>query len=778
VRFKFKYLAVLLCFCYIFSGHNVQAFMTPQSIFISGNVRIPDETIRSYLTFKEGDLVDRNAIDDSIKALFQTELFADVNIDINENGVTVNIVENPVINRIQLEGNKKLKDERLLNEIQLRPRVVYTRNKVQSDVERLLEIYRQTGRYAAKVEPYVITLDQNRVDLVYKINEGNLTSVHNINFLGNKRFSDSNLRSAIKTQESAWYRLFSSDDIYDPHRLEYDKELLREFYLEHGFAEFRVKSAVAELSPNKDGFYITFTVFEGEKYKLGKVDIQSGINELNPEKLRSSITIKPGDQYNTKHVQKTILNLTDVAGTLGYAFVDIRPITSVDKDRKIIDITFNIGEGPKVFVEKVNITGNFRTLDKVIRRQFLIGEGDPFNVDKLKASKRNVNNLGIFKQVDIDHTEGTNHDQSVINVDVEEKKTLEFNISGGFSNIEGILGKVGAKETNFLGKGQEVGIDTQFSKRKKSVNMSFADPAFLDKDLTAGASVFYSTITPDSDQEPIREKDVGITVFAGYNLQQNVSQSWHYTLKHSKLQIETKDAKLKALYNTKPYIRDSVGSFITSEIGHSFLIDYRDSLFEPHNGFFAQFDHDLAGLGGDTYYFKNVATGGIYKGLTDNIVLSLTGELGYILDLGKKLVKDRKKRNIRYNDRFFLGEQSFRGFRYLGLGPRDFTKGLEDGGTALGGKTYGVSTLQANFPLGLPDELGVNGRIFTDVGYLVRSGEKGANIRDKFKLRASSGVGVTWKTPFAPIGIDYAWAWLKDKGDRTKHIHFTFSTRF
>lgn len=747
-----------------------ESHMFVDSIEVEGVERIPKETILSYLTFKKGDAVDRNAIDLSLKALFATELFADVNIQVDREIIKVIVKENPVINRIVFEGNKKLKEERLKNELQLRPRVVYTRNKVQKDVERLVEIYRQNGRYAAKIEPSVIELPQNRVDLVYKIDEGKVTEVRRISFLGNKHFSSSTLKEIIKTRESAWWRIMSSDDIYDPHRLEYDKELLREYYLAMGYAEFRIKSAIAELAPEKDGFYISFTIEEGSRYKINKVEVESHIKEIPGETLLKDVYTKVNAWYNAEDVNDTISLLTEKSGEMGYAFVDVKPRTELDRVNKKIDIIYEIGEGPKVFVEKIDIINNFRTLDKVIRREFLLVEGDAFNVSKLKDSKKRLEHVGIFEDVKVDHEEGSKPDQTIIKVDIQEKRTLDFNIAGGFSENEGILGKIELKESNFLGRGQEVGSSVLVSKRSKNFNVSFTEPYFLERDLLAGVD-FFHTMTNNCNMNSYDIMSTGGNMRFGYNLADHIEQMWSYGLRRTNIYHIDKSAS--------GFVKGQRKHTVVSEFGHAITFDYRDSRIDPRRGFFVNFSQDIAGAGGNTRYIRFSNSAGFYQPITNDIVLSLTGDLSYIQGIHQKYKDKQGKRKkgkfVDINNRFFLGGDSFRGFETGGIGPRDiFSEDLD----ALGGRRSSVNTAEIRFPIGLPEELRVSARIFTDVGFLDKAVEKGPGIRSHFKWRASSGVGMTWVTPMGPIRVDVGKPWLKDKFDKKKYVLFGFGTRF
>ncbi|MFQ5954043.1 MAG: outer membrane protein assembly factor BamA, partial [Kiloniellales bacterium] len=425
-----------------------------EEIRVDGNQRIEAETVRSYMAVKVGDQFDPQKVNQSLKDLFATGLFADVTLRREGTVLVVHVVENPIINRLAFEGNTRITDETLEQEVQLRPRQVYTRTKIQNDVKRILEVYRRSGRFAATVEPKVIQLPQNRVDLAFEIDEGPVTGVSRINFIGNDNFSDSKLRSVIQTKETRWWRIFSTEDNYDPDRLTFDRELLRRFYLSEGYADFRVVSAVAELTPDRRDFFITFTVEEGERYKFGKVEIVSQFEDLDLEALQREIKTFEGDDYNADLVEESIDNLTDAVGDLGFAFVDIQPLIDRDRENRVIDLTYEIQEGPRVFVERIDIIGNFRTLDEVIRREFLLVEGDAFSTAKLRRSRQRINNLGFFSKVELTTIPGSAPDKTIIQVEVEEQSTGELSIGAGFSTEDGPLGDISIRERNLLGKGQ------------------------------------------------------------------------------------------------------------------------------------------------------------------------------------------------------------------------------------------------------------------------------------------------------------------------------------
>jgi outer membrane protein insertion porin family len=480
----------LLAIALAFPATGPARAQTITEIVVEGTQRIDPATVRSYLLLRPGDQVDAEKLDRSMKALFATGLFSDVSIDRQGSRLVAKVAENPIVNRIQFEGNRKLTDEVLIQEIQLKPRQVYTRTKVQNDVKRMIEIYRRAGRFAATVEPKVIELPQNRVDIAFEIVEGEVTSVRKIAFVGNQRFSEARLRDVLNTKESRWYRFLSTADTYDPDRISFDRELLRKFYLAQGYADFRVVSAVAELTPDRESFFVTFTVDEGERYRFGKVDVQSRLRDLKPEQIMGSISTEEGSWYDADQVDQSIQRVTDKIGSLGYAFVDVRPRISRDRDQRTISVAYEVQEGPRVYVDRINVNGNVRTLDRVVRREMKLSEGDAFNTAKLRRSRQRIRGLGYFDKVDVTNVPGESPDRTVINVDVQEKSTGEISFGLGFSTSDGPLADVRLRERNLLGRGQDLMIGAMVSGKRQEIDMAFEEPYFLDYNLAAGFDLF------------------------------------------------------------------------------------------------------------------------------------------------------------------------------------------------------------------------------------------------------------------------------------------------
>jgi len=734
----------------VFSGGTIR------DIRVEGVQRIEPTTVRSYLAVQPGDSFDPDRIDQSLKALFNTGLFADVVLKREGDTLVVAVVENPIINRIAFEGNRRIEKENLEKEIQLRPRVVYTRTRVQNDVQRIQEIYRRQGRFAATVEPKIIQLDQNRVDLVFEINEGVRTGVRSITFVGNEKFSDGSLREAIQTKETAWWRFLTSDDNYDPDRLNFDRDLLRRFYLKEGYADFRVVSAVAELTPDREDFVITFTVDEGERYKFGKIDINTTLKALDPEQVRGVLTTREGAWYNAQEVENTINKLTTAVGDLQYAFVDVRPRINRNRENQSIDITYEIVEGPRVFVERIEVNGNVRTLDKVVRRELLVAEGDPFSATKLRRSEQRIKDLGYFERVNVTTAEGSAPDRSVVNVEVTEQSTGEISIGAGYSTSDGPLADFSIRERNLLGRGQDLRFGATVSGRRQEYDISFTEPYFLDRDLSAGVDLF--RITRDyQDESSFDEKNTGFALRLGYPLAENLRQRLYYQLQNTRIdQVPTTASK---------YIQEQKGGRVTSLIGQELLYDRRNSRLTPTDGYYVRLVNDFAGLGGNARFLRNRLGAGYYLPLMDESwVLSTTGELGYIVGLGK---------DISLSDRFFIGGDTLRGFSTAGVGPRDLSTG-----DALGGTRYARASVEMSFPVGLPEEFGLKGHAFTDVGTLGKVDIDDPAVADKESIRVSVGTGVSWRSPFGPIRLDFAVPLRKETYDKKEIFRFSFGTRF
>ncbi|MGO1117491.1 outer membrane protein assembly factor BamA [Rhodovibrionaceae bacterium A322] len=727
-----------------------------EEIRVEGSQRVDPETIRTYMGVNPGDSFNPITLDESLKSIFATGLFADVTLQRDGPALIVKVTENPVINRIAFEGNKRIDDEALGKEISLRPRVVFTRTRVQQDVQRILDLYRRRGRFGATVDPKVIQLPQNRVDLAFEINEGPTTGIESINFIGNRVFSDGSLREEIATRETAWYRFLSSDDSYDPDRLAFDRELLRRFYLSEGYADFRVVSAVAELNQERSAFIITFSVEEGPRYKFGTVDLFATLKDLDPEVLRSNLETVEGDWYDATAIDESIEVMTREVGNLGYAFVDIRPRTKRDRENFTINLTYDIQEGPKVFVERIDIQGNVRTLDKVIRREFRLVEGDAFNSSRMRRSRQRIENLGFFQTVTVDNKQGSAPDKTVITVDVEEQSTGDITFGAGLSTEVGILGNIQFRERNLLGRGQDLRLGLVISGTSSEIDLSFTEPYFLDRNVSAGFDLFRTT-SDNIEESSFKQKRLGGGLRAGYNLTEHTRQLFRYTIEQREILDVQDDASLA--------IKEEEGKTIRSTIAHDIIWDRRNSKFNTKSGYMLSMTNQFTGVGGDVTFLKNSAKGEYYYPILDSLTLKLGADIGSMFGIGQ---------DTRVSDRFFLGGNSFRGFKVAGLGPRDI-----ESGDALGGKHYYKTTAELHFPLGLPEEYDIRGRLFTDIGSLWDyDGQSAAGVNDSSSVRVAIGPGFSWNSPFGLINLDFGFPVLKEDFDKTSHVTFSFGTQF
>jgi outer membrane protein insertion porin family len=734
-----------------------------QEIRIEGTQRIAPETVRSYVAIQPGDTLDGENLDKALKALFGTGLFADVTLRQEGSALVVRVVENPIVNRIAFEGNSRIKDETLIPEMGLKPRTVFTRAKIQADVKRLQDIYRRTGRFAATVEPKIIELPQNRVDVVYEIEEGAITGIQRINFVGNKEFADGSLREQIQTRESRWWRFLSNDDVYDPDRLSYDRELLRKYYLAYGYADFRVVSAIAELSPDRAGFNVTFTLDEGERYRFGKIEVVSQIRDLKPEDLIRQVTASEGSWYNADKVEGSVNALTDYANSKGFGFADVRPRVTRDRDGRTIAIVFEVQEGPRVYVERVNIVGNVRTIDKVIRREMQLVEGDALNNAKIRRSRERIRGLGYFERVDITNTPGDAPDKSVVNVEVQEKSTGEVSFGVGYSSADGPLFDTSIRERNLLGRGQDIRLGGTISGRRQQIDFSFTQPYFLDREMAAGIDIF--RLQRDYQREAGYDyRTTGAIPRLTYPISEYTTQEVRYTIRND--EVTNVDA------GASNVVKDAAGEVLLSGFGHTTTYDRRDDRQDPTDGYYVRLTNDVAGAGGDAKFLRSGVSGGFYYPIIPEYVIALTGEVGYIFGLS-----DDK---VRLQHRYFLGGDNLRGFRTQGVGPRD-----QSTGGALGGNRFYTTTAELQFPTGLPKEFGLRGALFSDVGSLwsidrPAAGRPGANspIDDSSGVRASVGAGLMWRSPFGPIRVSMAKAVVKEEFDRTELFRFQFGSRF
>jgi outer membrane protein insertion porin family len=711
-----------------------------------------------------------------------------VRINRTASGVVVTVVENAVINQVAFEGNSEVDKATLETEVHLKPRSVFTRAKVQGDVQRILDVYRRQGRFAASVEPKIIELENNRVNLVFEITEGQATKVKSIQFSGNRAFSDSQLRDIITTTQSGWFDFLKGTNIYDPDRLALDRELLRQYYLKNGYADARVVTAGAEIDRDGSGFFITFVVEEGELYNFGTVNVESALPNVNTDALRGEILTQPGKLFDLQAVDRTVERLTLLVSEQGFAFARVRPRTDRDATAKVINITYSIDEGPRVYIERINIVGNQRTKDHVVRREFRLVEGDAYNPLMVEAAKKRLNNLGFFKTVEIKRRPGSAQDRVVLDVELVEQSTGELSFGAGYSTSEGVIGDVSLTERNLLGNGQFLRLRLAGSKDRMQVDLSFTEPRFLDRNLAAGFDIFHKTVQA-SATTPYESTKSGGSLRLGFPLSEKLWMQTSYTLTRDEISLDSQyfantSLAIKQACNLANPVAASPtncpdGTYWTSAAGISVTWDDRNHPRNPTRGTYFTVGTEFAGLGGDVQYARIQGEGRYYYPIAEKVTFVGRAIAGHIQGWGGE--------DVRMLDLFYKGGETIRGFNRAGYGPRDsFT------GNSLGGTTHWAATAEVRFPIPyIPDELGMSAAVFADAGSLfgVTDGVKKLNncggtaatnicLQEDSSIRSSVGGSILWNSPLGPLRLDVAKALTKKSYDDLQLVRFGASTKF
>jgi len=767
---------------YISGGAFAQVVKNVQVV---GNRRVEPETVRSYLQISPGENYSAGKVDASLKALFATGLFADVSIDMQGSTVVVHVVENPVINQVAFEGNSEVDTATLASEVQLKPRSVFTRSKAQGDVQRILDVYRRQGLFAASVEPKIIELEQDRVNLVFEITEGSSTKVKGINFVGNRAFSDSQLRDIISTTQTGWFDFLKGTSIYDPDRMSLDRELIRQYYLKNGYADATVTAGNAELDPDGSGFIITFAIEEGELYTFGQTSIESSLPEVLPETYQGELLTLSGDVYNASLIDKTTEKLTLAIAETGYAFARVRPRANPDVATRTIGVTYVVDEGPRIYIERINVIGNERTKDFVIRREFRLAEGDAFNPLLVDRAKKRLSALGLFKNVEVKRRPGSAADRVVLDVEIVEQSTGELSFGAGYSTNEGVIGDISLTERNLMGNGQFVRLKLAGSLERMQIDLSFTEPRFLDRNLSAGFDLFHKEVDY-RDSSGFRQRKTGGQVRLGFPLAENLWMQTQYAISRDEIfdvdpnaSLAVKDAcgATNFVKGENPNCQDE--SYWTSLVGTTITYDQRNHPKNPTRGYYLQLDDDFAGLGGDVQYWRVGVEGRAYYPITEKITLIGRVIGGHIQGWGGD--------EVRMLDSYFKGGETIRGFDKAGYGPRDLSTG-----DALGGTTYWAATAEVRFPLPfIPDDLGMSGAIFADAGSLFNVSERAADVlascttpsgeaclADDSTIRSSVGASLMWNSPVGPLRMDFAKALTKEKYDEEQFFRFGASTKF
>jgi len=724
-----------------------------ETITVQGNSRIDATTIQSYVTGQTPEMAKKD--------LLATGLFASVDVVKKGDSIVVTVKENNIINRVAFEGNKRLKSEVFDGELQLKSRGAFTQAALDADIVHIKEIYQRVGRSNVDVKSRIVQLENGKIDVVFTVDEGKKTGVKSIEFAGNAAFSSGRLRDEMQTTESNWLSWIKTTDVYDADRIAADTELVRRFYLKHGYADMRVADTKVDYDADAAGYRVLITVEEGKQYKVGSIDIESKIAEITPDMLRSRLKLAPGDIYNADLVEKTIFGITTEVSSRGYAFSQVRPKGDRDQANGIVKLSFVVDEGPRVYIERINIRGNTRTRDMVIRREFDIGEGDAYNKVLIDRTERRLNNLGFFKSVRISNEPGSTPDRVIVNVEVEDKSTGQFSIGGGYSTSEGLIAQVGVSESNFLGRGQYASIKGSTGQYTKGVEFNFTEPYFMDRHLAAGIDL-YSKRSDNSRFAYYSNTKTGATVRLGAPLTEEFTVTGRYSLYNNNLTVtDTTNASVA--------IQSAEGNNITSAVGYTLSYNTIDNNQNPRNGILNDLKQDVAGFGGNSRYIKTSNEIKIYRELSDNFVGLLHGQAGYIYS-----------DNLRIIDGFFMGPELVRGFALSGIGARDSTTSVSR--NALGGTTYVGASSELQFPIfGLAREVGIKGAVFADAGTLFGYSGSTNNVSvvgDDRSIRSSIGAGVLWSSPVGPIRLDFAFPVTKNDYDQTQVFRFSAGSVF
>ncbi|MDX1924062.1 MAG: outer membrane protein assembly factor BamA [Rickettsiaceae bacterium] len=736
-----------------------------KQIHVEGNHRMERSSIINYLSLKNGQEYTKEKEQESIKRLYDTNLFDDIKIFYSSGLVKVFVKETPLVTKVLINGNSRIKSGTIAKEILTHKGSSVNKANIKSDIDKIRELYRKSGRYAVTVTAKVENLDSGRAHVIFQIKEGPKTSIKYINFVGNKNYRDSELRSIIMSKQKAWFRFMDTSDTYDLDRFEYDKYLMKRFYNSLGYADFRVVSTLSEISRDKDYFTLTYTVEEGRKYNFGKITMENTVEGLEPEDLQKMIFVKEGQVYNATQLEKVSETINAKLADMGYAGAVVEPEEIKDQANNLVNIKFVITKASKFYIDKININGNIKTRDNVVRRQIKINEGDLFNRSTITKGEQNLRNLDYFETVGVEVAPSKKGKNNLdVNVNLEEKSTASVQFEVGYDSMQGIVGKVNFLERNLLGTGRYLSAGIEKYEKKTQEHIGLTDPYFLDRDLLAGINLFH-TDSHASSRNPFNLKTNAGSLRIGYEVATDLRHDITYTLKNDKLSGPSDLQK-------SIHIFEQYGSTTTSSIANSLTYDQTDSSVIPKNGYVLSATETVAGLGGDAKYLKHEADFKIFKSFWENnYTFKIFGEAGKIHGYGGK--------KIGINERFNLGDYTLRGFEMSGVGPRD--KRTKE---SLGGQNYYKLTTELEFPVGFPKEFGVTGAVFCDVGALWGFDIKSPNLYSKSDVynstapRVSVGAGIIWMTRFAPIRIDYAVPVKREKCDETQRWHFRFSTSF
>ena len=752
------------------------AFVFTQ-VQIEGNERIEPETILSFANVTHGVEVSAGDVNDALQRLQNSGLFESVEVTPRGNTLVIRVKEWPTINQISFEGNRRIKDDMLAEVTQSQARRVYSPALAETDAAAIAQAYSQQGRLAARVTPKIIPRNGNRVDLVFEVREGDVTEIERVGFTGNRAFSDRRLRNVLATKQAGMLRTFIQADTYNPERLALDEKLLTDFYRAQGYADFSVQGVASELARERDAYFVTYAITEGPRYRFGRIDTVSEIPGVDAAAFEAQNRVRQGGWYNPEIIDVSIRRMETVALQAGLDFVNIEPRVTRNPRNQTLDLTFALTRGPRVFVERIDIEGNTTTLDQVIRRQFQTVEGDPFNPREIRNSAERVRALGYFADAQVDTREGSSPQQVIVDVNVEEQPTGSLEFGASYGKSAGIGLNMGLSERNFLGRGQEVGVNLSTTKGSRSGVLNFAEPAFLGRDLRFSVGAWYRET--DNDNSKYDTRSLGLQTGIEFPISASGRLDLHYKLAKDTIRDVDPihlDEETDELVGSSSILVDEaeMGGLWTSALGYRYTYDSRRVGLNPRTATKLSFTQDFAGLGGDVKSVTSLLSTGIEStAWRRNVTLRAELEAGAI-----HMLEDQSSRVI---DRF--GGQRIRGFESNGIGPRDLKAPNED---ALGGNYFWVARAEAQFPLGLPEEYGLTGGIFADVGSiwgLDKTTARDVNgnsyeIDDSMNVRAAVGVSLFWTTPIGPLRMNFSKAVEKQDYDEEQNFDLTLSTKF
>jgi outer membrane protein insertion porin family len=761
-------LAPLLAVALLLCGVGLRAAQAADAITaieIRGNRSVGAETVRSRLELAVGSAYDPAKADQSIKALFATGVYSDVRIERRGSTIIVHLVENPIVTAVSVEGNSAIDKAKIEAVIRLKPRQAYTISRARAEAVRIRDLYRRQGRLGTTVEAKTNPQGEGRVEVVFVVREGEVTKVDNISFAGNRYYSERQLRDVISTSQSGWLDILKSAAFYDPERLESDRELLRRHYLKTGFPDVRVSAAEAVKNAQGTGYAVTFTVEEGERYTFGAASISSKLAGIDATGLQSALAITPDNVFNQETVDKSVERIALALADQGQVAVRVRPVPKRDAARRAIDIAFVIEPGPRILVERIDIVGNKKTKDFVIRREFQVAEGAPVNAVMIERGRKRVQALGFFKSVAVQNRTGSAPDQAVITITVVEQESNDLSFGVGYSMQEGVIGDISLTERNFLGNGQWVRLKLEGSLTRLQAEVGFTEPRFLGTNLAAGFDLFYKDVDYTRQASYMSQK-IGGSLRARYPINEEWSAGVNYTFVRNKLYDVGANASA-AIKEAVPGFPDATSStYYTSSVGYSLTYDTRDNKKRPTSGVYYTVAQDLAGAGGDVRFLRSVGEARAYYAVSEDVTAMARATGGIITGWGGQ--------DVRLLDLFYRGGETVRGFATAGIGPRDTQSVNQD---ALGGRIYYGTSAELLFAIpGVPEDIGLRGAVFADAGSLWSTSSTAAALPgvagNTPALRASVGMGLAWDSPLGSLRVDYAFPVLKESYDKTQALSF------